>query len=48
MSLLVVYEESALSQASGFLDDPLRLRAVLDAVDGLADDPRPAASFPYG
>ena len=24
------------------------MRAVLDAIDRLADDPRPAGSFPYG
>ncbi len=27
---------------------PRGIRAVLDAIDRLADDPRPAGSFPYG
>jgi hypothetical protein len=31
-----------------FLDDPQGMREVLDAIDQLADDPRPAGSFPYG
>ena len=35
-------------QAAAFLDDPHGIRAVLDAIDRLADDPRPAGSFPYG
>ena len=49
MSLGVVFEERAISQAAGFLDDdPEGLRAVLDAIDRLVDDPRPAASFPFG
>ncbi len=49
MSLGVVYEEKAIDQAAGFLaDDSVGIAAVLDAVDDLADDPRPAASFPYG
>jgi mRNA interferase RelE/StbE len=41
-------EEKAISQAAGFLDDPAGLGEVLDAVDRLAGDPRPAGSFPYG
>jgi mRNA interferase RelE/StbE len=49
VSLRVVYEEKAIDQAAGFLaDDPGGVRAVLDAVDQLADDPRPDGSFPYG
>jgi mRNA interferase RelE/StbE len=44
----VVYEEKAISQAAGFLDDPEGLCEVLDAVDRLAEDSRPAGSFPYG
>ena len=31
-----------------FLDDSPGIRAVLDAIDQLADDPRPDGSFPYG
>lgn len=49
MNLRVIYEEKAIDQAAGFLaDDPAGLGALLDAVDRLADDPRPAESFPYG
>jgi mRNA interferase RelE/StbE len=49
VSFQVTYEEKAIDQAAGFLaDDSGGLRAVLDAVDRLADDPRPAQSFPYG
>jgi mRNA interferase RelE/StbE len=49
VSLQVVYEEKAIDQAAGFLaDDPRGLSAVLDAIDQLASDPRPAGSFPYG
>jgi mRNA interferase RelE/StbE len=47
VSLRVIYEEKAINQAAGFLaDDPTGLGVVLDAVDRLADDPRPAGSFP--
>lgn len=48
MSLLIEYDERAISQAAAFLDDPHGIRQVLDAIDRLADDPRPAGSFPYG
>ena len=48
MSLRVDYDERAISQAAAFLDDSQGIRAVLDAIDRLADDPRPAGSFPYG
>jgi mRNA interferase RelE/StbE len=49
VSLRVIYEGKAIDQAAGFLaDDPPGLGAVLDAVDRLADEPRPAESFPYG
>ena len=48
MSLRVDYDERAISQAAAFLDDPPGIRVVLDAIDRLADDPRPAGSFPYG
>ena len=44
----VVYEEKAISQAAGFPGDPEGLCEVLDAVDRLAEDSRPAGSFPYG
>lgn len=49
MSLQILYEEQAINQAAGFLtDDPEGLAGVLDAIDHLIDDPRPATSFPYG
>jgi len=48
VSLRVDYDERAISQAAAFLDDPQGIRAVLDAIDQLADDPRPAGSFSYG
>jgi mRNA interferase RelE/StbE len=48
VSLRVDYDERAIDQAAAFLDDPPGIRAVLDAIDLLADDPRPAGSFPYG
>jgi mRNA interferase RelE/StbE len=47
VSLRVDYDERAIDQAAAFLDDPPGIRAVLDAIDHLADDPRPAGSFPY-
>jgi mRNA interferase RelE/StbE len=48
VSLRIEYDERAISQAAAFLGDPQGLREVLDAIDRLADDPRPAGSFPYG
>jgi mRNA interferase RelE/StbE len=48
VSLRVDYDERAISQAAAFLDDPQGIRAVLDAIDWLANDPRPTGSFPYG
>jgi mRNA interferase RelE/StbE len=48
VSLRIDYDERAIDQAAAFLDDPHGIRAVLDAIDRLADDPRPAGSFPYG
>jgi mRNA interferase RelE/StbE len=48
VTLRVEYDERAIDQAAAFLDDPDGIRAVLDAIDRLADDPRPAGSFPYG
>jgi mRNA interferase RelE/StbE len=48
VSLRVDYDERAISQATAFLDDPPGIRAVLDAIDQLTDDPRPHGSFPYG
>jgi mRNA interferase RelE/StbE len=48
VSLRVDYDERAISQAAGFLDDPQGVQELLDAIDRLADDPRPPGAFPYG
>ena len=48
MSLRIDYDERAISQAAGFLDDPQGVQELLDAIDRLADDPRPPGAFPYG
>ena len=48
VSLRTEYDERAIGQAAAFLDDPQGIREVLDAIDRLADEPRPAGSFPYG
>ena len=48
MSLRTEYDERAIGQAAAFLDDPQGIREVLDAIERLADEPRPAGSFPYG
>jgi mRNA interferase RelE/StbE len=48
VSLRVEYDERAISQTAAFLDDPQGIWEVLDVIDRLADDPRPAGSFPYG
>jgi hypothetical protein len=48
VSLRVDYDERAIDQVAAFLDDPPGIRTVLDAIDQLAHDPRPAGSFPYG
>ena len=48
MSLRTEYDERAIGQAAAFLDDPQGIREVVDAIDRLADEPRPAGSFPYG
>jgi mRNA interferase RelE/StbE len=46
VSLRIEYDERAISHAAAFLDDPPGLREVLDAIDRLADDPRPAGVCP--
>ncbi len=49
MSLQVIWEAQAIDLAAGFLrDDPDGVREMLDAVARLTEEPRPAASFPYG
>ena len=49
MSRQVIWEAQAIDQAAGVLrDDPDGVRELLDAVARLADEPRPARSFPTG
>jgi mRNA interferase RelE/StbE len=49
VSLQVVWEAQAIDQAAGFLrDNPDGVGEMLDAVVRLADESRPAWSFPYG
>ena len=49
MSFEVVWEPAAVDLCSRFLsDDAEGLRALFDAVDTLADQPRPAEAFPLG
>jgi mRNA interferase RelE/StbE len=45
----IIWEPSATNAAVRFLkDDPTGLAAVYEAVDTLAETPRPAGSTPYG
>jgi mRNA interferase RelE/StbE len=45
----IVWDEAAIDTAARFLqDDPDGLRQLMDAVDLLADDPRPEGTFEYG
>jgi mRNA interferase RelE/StbE len=44
----VVFAEPVSLSLSKYLDDRTGLRTVLDAIDGLVDDPRPAGSVPWG
>jgi mRNA interferase RelE/StbE len=45
----MTFEEKAISRAAGFLaDDPDGVRVLLDAIDALADEPRPSASLAFG
>lgn len=49
MTRRIDLSERAIDQAAGILtDDPGGLRTVLDAVDQLGTDPRPAESFAFG
>ncbi|CAL9479037.1 MULTISPECIES: type II toxin-antitoxin system RelE family toxin [Streptomyces] len=49
MTYEIIFEPRALNAAARFLeDDPSGLALVLDTIDKLADDPRPAGSVPYG
>lgn len=49
MTYAIYWEERAVTLASGFLaGDPAGLSRLVTAVDLLAGEPRPRASFPYG
>ncbi|MEV5874451.1 type II toxin-antitoxin system RelE/ParE family toxin [Streptomyces sp. NPDC052101] len=49
MTYEIIFEPHALNAAARILEeDPAGLAKVLDAVDELAHDPRPAASTAYG
>ncbi|MEV7204663.1 MULTISPECIES: type II toxin-antitoxin system RelE/ParE family toxin [unclassified Streptomyces] len=49
MTFEITFEPQALNAAARFLeDDPSGLTVVLDTIDKLAEDPRPAGSVPYG
>jgi mRNA interferase RelE/StbE len=45
----IIWEPRATNAAVRYLkDDPVGLSAVYEAVDALAEQPRPTASIPYG
>ncbi|MEW2545846.1 type II toxin-antitoxin system RelE/ParE family toxin [Streptomyces sp. NPDC047002] len=49
MTYEITWDEGAVDAAARFLkDDADGLRLLMDAVDLLADDPRPPGSTPYG
>ncbi|MFK4144182.1 type II toxin-antitoxin system RelE/ParE family toxin [Streptomyces sp. NPDC004065] len=49
MTYEIIFEPHALDSAARFLkEDPNGLALVLDTIDELAHDPRPAMSVPYG
>ncbi|RSS43478.1 type II toxin-antitoxin system RelE/ParE family toxin [Streptomyces sp. WAC08241] len=49
MTYSIVWSEPAIDAAARFLkDDPDGLRQLMDAVDLLADQPRPEGSIAYG
>ncbi|MER6394288.1 type II toxin-antitoxin system RelE/ParE family toxin [Streptomyces sp. NPDC001523] len=49
MTYAIVWDEAAIDAATRFLkDDADGLRHLMDAVDLLADQPRPEGSAPYG
>ena len=48
MTWQVIWEQPPLRTASGFLDEPDGLRLLFDAVDLLADDPRPVGTTEWG
>jgi mRNA interferase RelE/StbE len=49
MSLQIIFETKVINRAAGFLaDDPEGLRDLMDAIDHLAENPRPPDSFAFG
>ncbi|WP_329182874.1 type II toxin-antitoxin system RelE family toxin [Actinacidiphila glaucinigra] len=49
MSWTIIWDEAAIDAATRYLkDDPDGLRQLMDAVDLLAQQPRPAGSAEYG
>ncbi len=49
MTCEIIFEPHALDSAARFLDeDASGLALVLDTIDKLAENPRPAGSVPYG
>ncbi|MCC3771110.1 type II toxin-antitoxin system RelE/ParE family toxin [Streptomyces sp. UNOC14_S4] len=49
MTYSIIWEPEATSTAVRFLkEDPQGLAALYDAVDALAEEPRPANSVPFG
>ena len=49
MSFEILFEERAISRAAEFLaDDRDGVQQLIDAVDALADEPRPPDSSPFG
>lgn len=49
MSFTIIWDEPAINAAARFLkDDPRSPRQVMDAVDLLADSPRPSGTAAYG
>lgn len=49
MTHAIVWDEAAINAAARFLeDDPQGLRQLMDAVDLLADQPRPEGTAEYG
>ncbi|MEU3407532.1 type II toxin-antitoxin system RelE/ParE family toxin [Streptomyces sp. NPDC006670] len=49
MTYAIVWDEGAIDAAARFLKDDLEgLRQLMDAVDLLADQPRPQGTTPYG
>ena len=49
MTYGITWEPLAVDLATRFLaDDPDGLRAVIDAIDALAEEPQPEKAFPFG